>query len=196
MKFNTGATAEERGSNCALCTAGGLTGQSSGDVMADLHIARGWFESDAAFGEYCRVHHPGQRVRSTHQDLADQFVGLMIYVGTKLRTNARFCGTPTAPVRAAEALPFMNRQPVGTLFAVFTSDGGFFGVDAHWIAGERTATGVSFTDYQTDHQLVPTSSPTVSAHPMAPDGVPYVRDGASNPNTYMIVIAFGNNLVP
>jgi hypothetical protein len=26
--------------------------------------------------------------------------------------------------------------------------------------------------------------------------VPYVRHGQSNPNTYMIVIAFGNNLVP
>src|SRR5215471_13793594 len=38
MHYNTGACIEEQSVNCALCTAGALTNQSSGDVNVDLRL--------------------------------------------------------------------------------------------------------------------------------------------------------------
>lgn len=206
MHVNTGNTREEKNVNCALCTAAALTNQSSGDVNADLQAACppderwGPFETDQAFVHYVGSVIPTQRVNvksSALQPVADQMVGIAHYVHNKLQTNAAFFGNPINRTRADTALPYMNKQPDGTKFAVFTSDGdSIYGDEAHWICAKKESGQITFSDYQPDLQGKAKAAPVHSPHPLRPGGKPYTtRDGETNLQTYMIVIAFGQNLV-
>jgi hypothetical protein len=206
MHYNTGACVEERSVNCALCTAGALTRQSSGDVNVHLRLQCGAppkpFESDQAFVWYAQ-HYPQARLMRIAmngkdeeglQDLADQMIGIAVYVVNFRKTHVKFCGDPRQQSRAHTVLPFMNRQPDGTVFAVFTSDGtSLYGDEAHWIYAEKRGGEVLFTDFQTDTQI-PGAAPTRSAHPMRPGGRPYARSDVSLDGTFMVALAFGDNL--
>jgi hypothetical protein len=204
MHVNTGNSEQERGSNCALCTAGGLTGQSAGDVNADLQSsvppANRWGpeETDDAFVQYM-THYPtaaarrialGREHRSV-QPVADQMVGLAIYVASRTGTAASFIGDPIARPRWRDTRAKMQARPAGTRFAVFTSSGDdIFGLNAHWITARWDGEALTFTDYQTDTQS-PAGTPTVSAHPLGPDGEAYV-DATDNVklDTYVLAVAF------
>jgi hypothetical protein len=210
MHVNTGNCLEERNVNCALCTAAALTGQSSGDVNADLQVAapahRRWgpFESDQAFITYVEnvPVEQARRVAMGNPDLqavADQMIGIAVYVASKLQTAVKFCGNPALQTRGSDVLPFMNRQPDGTRFAVFTADGtSLYGDEAHWIYAEKQNGQLTFRDYQTDTQMPP-GAPTSSPHPLRPGGganAAYATaKGATKADTYMIALAFGSNLV-
>jgi len=202
MHVNTGNSEEEKQTNCALCTAAGLTGQSAGDVNADLQAAvpaqHRW--GPAETDDFIRyvTRYPTAAARrialgAQHQavqPVADQMVGLAVYVAGRTRTSASFIGDPLARPRWQATRAQMQARAAGTLFAVFTSDPDMFGIAAHWIAARWDGTTLTFTDYQTDTQS-PAGAPTASPHPMGPGGEPYV-DGSGNVKltTYVLAVAF------
>ncbi|MDH5545018.1 MAG: hypothetical protein OEZ43_05460 [Gammaproteobacteria bacterium] len=203
MHVNTAFSEEGQNVNCALCTAAALTDQSSGDVNAELQLACpptsrwGPFESDQAFVVYT-TQGPGRTRRVTLQDnaiqpIADQMIGIATYVAQKYGngTQVKFFGNPAHRSRGSDVIPAMLRQPDGTKFAVFTSDGSsLYGDEAHWIFAQKQNNTIEYLDFQTDKQLVRNASPSRANNPMRPGGRAYT----SADNTYMIAIAFGTNL--
>jgi hypothetical protein len=147
-----------------------------------LH-GRSWREiqRDDAFIIYAQYDHracalrDGQRVKQLKeedQSLADQIIGLAVYVKKKLKTEVRYHGFPGKEEEAPSALGFMRGQPDGTKFAVCTLNGKDGA--AHWIyAGKRNGNLV-FKDFQLDRDGKP--EPPASDHPLAPNGRVY-KDG-------------------
>jgi hypothetical protein len=201
-KINTASDTEEQANNCALCTAAALTGQTSGDVNADLQkrcpaAQWGQYESDEAFITYARnepVVRGLLRDMDEYQDLADQIIGLAGYVEWKLNTAVRYHGFPDHQTTAATALPFMRSQPDGTKFAVFTSLQ-IFGMHAHWIYAEKQGEQITFTDFQMDRQGT-SEKPRTSVHPLGPRGFEYKVRGTDNTDEtiYMFVLACGDTV--
>lgn len=204
MHVNTAFSNEGSNVNCALCTAAALTGQSSGDVNAELQVACprdskwGPFESDMAFVTYT-IDGPGRARRvilhnESIQPIADQMIGIATYVAQKkgAGTQVKFAGSPRDRSRGREVIPLMLQQPDGTTFAVFTADGiSIYGDEAHWIYAEKQGGTIEYLDYQTDRQLNPNAGPSRSNNPIRPGGISY----DSSDNTFMIAIAFGARLI-
>jgi hypothetical protein len=149
------------------------------------------------------------------EDLCDQIIGLAKYVKDKLKTKVACSEWPAdfvertghSPVNlddmthAQTAIPFMKTEPVGTKFAVYTTDGE--GKAPHWsYAEKKTEQQIFFTDPQLDRSVplpedfkrafnLPSGLPTASEpkdFPLGPNGTVY----GSEPNIiYMFVLAFG-----
>jgi hypothetical protein len=149
-----------------------------------------------------------------------QIVGLAVYVNRKLGNNVQWSMRPTefvpragsgdnaGPTRAKAAIPFMNSQPDGTKFAVYTTDDVQFGKNAHWIYAAKEGGKVTFKDFQQDMQVplaldvrektrlrfpnIPeVPGPVISEIPLGPNGMVYTEG-----TNCMFVLAFGDKLVP
>jgi hypothetical protein len=149
------------------------------------------------------------------QDLPDQIIGLAAYVKGKLGTKVACSEWPAdfderrerSPVNLDDmthpktAIPFMQTQPVGTKFAVYTSRNVHSGKMPHWSYAEKTDQQIFFADPQLDRSeplsadfkttwSLPSTLPPAqvrSDFPLGPNGIVY----ASEPDIYMLVLAFG-----
>lgn len=95
-----------------------------------------------------------------------QIVGLAVYVNGKLGNNVQWSMRPiefiaqarsddnAGPTRAKSAITFMNSQPDGTKFAVYTTRL-TFGDQAHWIYAAKEGGKITFKDFQRRAQRMP-----------------------------------------
>jgi hypothetical protein len=146
-----------------------------------------------------------------------QIVGLAVYVNGKLGNKVQWSMRPTefipradsdaGPRQARVAIPFMNSQPDGTKFAVYTTDRVQVGLNAHWIYAAKEGGKVTFKDFQHDMQVPLTldvrkgsllkfpnfpqaPGPVISENPLGPNGKVY-----TDRTELMFVLAFGDKLV-
>jgi hypothetical protein len=128
--------------------------------------------------------------------LADQIIGLAVYVEWKLNTAVRYHGFPGEEKAAPSALGFMRGQPNGTKFAVCTRNGKD-GVAVHWIYADKRNGNLVFKDFQLDRD--PEPDPLASNHPLGPHGKVYENGlystGKGKRDILMYVLAFGDFVV-
>jgi hypothetical protein len=183
------------------------------------------FQTDDAFNRYAKWKKKASKKGSEESDVKEadteesdteesdteeadplvaQIESLADYVKEKLKTKVAFSVEADEFVktkaRGNAAIEFMNRQPDGTKFAVYTEKTGSELTEPHWIYAEKQ-NRITFTDFQLDREVPltaawkerlgnPPDRPVVHTSPLGPNNTVY-----ENPESiFMFVLAFGGGV--